>query len=225
MHRMVNSTTFENNAERYDNWFERYPRVYQSEINAIKSLVTGGFGLEVGVGTGRFAQPLKVEIGLDPSFNMLRLAKKRGVKVVRGFAEHLPFRNEIFDFVLLVTTICFVDDVYKSLEEAYRVLKQGGAIVVGFVDRESPLGKLYQRKRGQSVFYKEAKFYSVQELLDFLKKAGFSDFVIKETLFGESLDIPEVQPVEDWTGRGSFVVIKGFKRVRISIHISFSHVP
>lgn len=209
---MLKSTPFENNVERYDNWFEKYPLVYQSEINAIKSFVTGGFGLEVGVGTGRFALPLKVEIGLDPSFNMLRLAKERGVKVVRGFAEYLPFRSEVFDFVLFVTTICFVDNVYKSLEEAYRVLKHGGAIVVGFVDKESPLGKLYQHKRGQSVFYKEARFYSVQELLDYMKKAGFSDFVIKETLFGESLDIPEVQPVEDWSGRGSFVVIKGLKK-------------
>lgn len=209
---MLKSTPFENNVERYDNWFERYPLVYQSEINAIKSLVTGGFGLEVGVGTGRFAQPLKVEIGLDASFNMLRLAKERGVKVVRGLAEYLPFRSEVFDFVLFVTTICFVDNVGKSLEEAYRVLKRGGAIVVGFVDRESPLGKLYLRKRGQSVFYKEAKFYSVQELLDYFKKAGFSDFVVKETLFGESLDIPEVQHVEDWSGRGSFVVIKGLKK-------------
>ena len=69
-----------------------------------------------------------------------------------GTAEVLPFRDGRFDTVLFVTTICFVDDVKLALREAYRVLKGGGHVVIGFVDGESPLGKLYREKRKQSRF-------------------------------------------------------------------------
>jgi len=57
-------------------------RTYLSELKALKKVILEKKkGLEIGVGTGRFASPLGIEYGIDPSEKMLEIAKKRGVKV------------------------------------------------------------------------------------------------------------------------------------------------
>jgi ubiquinone/menaquinone biosynthesis C-methylase UbiE len=43
----------------------------------------------------------------------------------------------------MVTIICFLDNIEKSFNEAYRVLKYDGFVVVAFVDNESELGNQY----------------------------------------------------------------------------------
>ena len=87
---------------------------------------------------------------------MGRIARERGIEVVRGRAERLPLSDGSFDGVLLVTTICFVDDLPLSLREVHRVLRADGTLLVGFVDRESPLGREYAERSTRSVFYGSA---------------------------------------------------------------------
>ncbi|MCD6468956.1 MAG: class I SAM-dependent methyltransferase [Thermoplasmata archaeon] len=201
---------FERYSREYDEWFVRNREVYQAEVNVIKPLILPKeFGLEVGVGTGRFAVPLNVNIGVDPSKKMVDVAKERGLEVLLAVAEKLPFKNNVFDFVLMVTTICFVDDLFESLREAYRVLKTKGFIVVGFVDRESRLGKQYMSKKEKSRFYSSAIFYSTDDVIVFLKKSGFKVDVIKQTVFFSEEKM--VGNVKDGYGEGSFVVIKASK--------------
>jgi ubiquinone/menaquinone biosynthesis C-methylase UbiE len=133
-------------------------------------------------------------------------AKSLGIEVHTGVAEALPFSAAQFDFVLMVTTICFVDDVVKSFQEALRVLVPGGSIIVGFVDVDSDLGQKYLLNRHKSKFYQQATFFSTQQVLDYLESAGFGRTEVKQTL------IPgETQQVRDGFGDGAFVVIKAFK--------------
>ena len=66
--------------------------------------------LEIGVGTGRFAEALKIRYGVDPAPKMLELARPRGIDTVLGYAEKLPFHNDTFDSVFMITTLCFVQD-------------------------------------------------------------------------------------------------------------------
>ncbi len=83
---------------------------------------------------------------------MRRIALERGLNGVDGVAENLPFEDNFFDLVLMVTTVCFVDDVLKAFKECFRVLKNSGTILIGFVDRESTIGKIYQaNKRKKSI--------------------------------------------------------------------------
>ncbi|MFH1293840.1 MAG: methyltransferase domain-containing protein [Pseudomonadota bacterium] len=82
-----------------------------------------------------------------------------------GVAEELPFDDYEIDFILMVTTICFVDDINKAFQEANRVLSQGGFLIVGEVDRNSPIGQLYLKHQNENVFYKEANFFSVNEVV------------------------------------------------------------
>jgi hypothetical protein len=77
-----------------------------------------GNGLEIGVGTGRFAAPLGVAFGIDPAIPTLSYARERGVSAASGIGEALPFSNAQFGYVLAVTTICFVSNIEATLAEA-----------------------------------------------------------------------------------------------------------
>ncbi|MDI6850734.1 MAG: hypothetical protein QMD82_02195 [bacterium] len=54
-------------ADDCDQWYERNYYLFQSEVKALKKVVPDGIGLEVGVGTGRFAKELGIEFGVDPT--------------------------------------------------------------------------------------------------------------------------------------------------------------
>lgn len=201
---------FEKYSKEYDQWFNNHPDLYAVEIEAIRRLIpaTGAEGMEVGVGSGKFAVPLGIKVGVEPSEKMASLARLQGIDVHSGVAEDLPFSDGRFDFVMMVTTICFVDDIVKSLKEAFRVLKTDGFIIIGFVDKESELGKQYSEKKENSRFYKDATFFSVPEVLSYLNVSGFVISNVLQTLIpGE---IPNT--ILEGFGRGSFVVIKGIKK-------------
>jgi len=207
--------SFERNVDKYEAWFDRNRAAYESELEALRALLPkSGEGLEVGVGTGRFAAPLGVRVGVDPAKAMGKLAMERGIEVCFGVGENLPCEDSSFDFVLLVTTICFLDDVPAAFGEAYRVLKSGGSILVGFIDRESPLGKLYDRRKQGNEFYRNATFLSVNEVVHNLKQVGFSDLVFRQTIFQNPTEMKLADPVRPGYGEGSFVVVRSKKPLK-----------
>ncbi|RJS71077.1 MAG: class I SAM-dependent methyltransferase [Candidatus Syntrophoarchaeum sp. WYZ-LMO15] len=203
---------FEKYTSKYEDWFERNKFAYESEIRAIKMLLPRGkSSLEIGVGSGRFAGPLGIEIGVEPSRKMGKIAQQRGIKVIYAVAENLPFADSQFDSVLMVTTVCFLDDTKAAFREAYRVLKSGGGLVIGFIDKESPVGRLYRVHKNESVFYREATFYSVKEIASYLKEIGFKDFSFIQTIFNNLSEIKEIEPIKEGYGEGSFVVVRAMK--------------
>jgi len=209
---MPGVNAFDKNVEQYEQWFVDNPLAYVSELHAVRDLLPGGEGMEVGIGTGRFAAPLGISKGIEPSKAMAELAKKKGIEVVPGVAERLPFKDGEFDFCLMVTTVCFLDDIDLAFREAHRVLKPVGAFVIGFVDRDSPLGQEYLKRKDRSAFYKEATFYSVSEIVEHLERAGFGGFEFRQTLFHPLAELEEVEPVKEGHGEGSFVVVRGVKQ-------------
>lgn len=203
---------FEKYADKYEEWFVRNRFAYESELQAVRSLLPrAGKGIEIGVGTGRFAAPLGIKLGVEPSKAMRMIAQKKGIKVVDGVAEALPFDDDQFDYVLMVTTICFLDDIETSFKEVFRVLKLNGSFIIGFVDRNSPIGKVYQKDKDESIFYKEAKFYSVDEVTLYLGKSGFRDLIFMQTIYQDLIKIKDIEPVKKGYGEGSFVVLRGVK--------------
>lgn len=203
---MTKTTSFDQQACKYDAWFEKNKGFYQAELDALRAFIpASGHGVEIGVGTGRFAVPLGISVGVEPSLSMAELARQRGIEVLEGVAEALPFPDNSFDFAVMVTVVCFLDDIAKAFKEALRILKPGGNLVVGFIDRESELGRIYGQKKEQSSFYRDATFYSANEVETLLINAGFSGVSYRQTLLpGESTDLSIVEG----HGKGGFVVIR-----------------
>jgi ubiquinone/menaquinone biosynthesis C-methylase UbiE len=200
---------FERHADRYDRWFEAHEEAYRSEVRALRRLVpTQTEGVEIGVGTGRFASQLGIQTGLDPSDRMLQQAADRGIDAVKGVAESLPFVDGAFDTALIVTTICFVDDIEQTLRESRRVLRSDGQLVIGFIDKGSPVGRQYQANKTENPFYTDATFVTTDELVERLKQVGFTEFEFTQTIFEHPTKLSTPDRVEDGHGEGSFVGIK-----------------
>jgi SAM-dependent methyltransferase len=210
---MSGVNAFDNNVDQYEQWFVDNPLAYVSELRAVRELLpTSSSGIEIGLGTGRFAAPLGITKGVEPSRIMAELARKKGIEVIPGVAERLPFMDGEFGFVLMVTTICFLDDREMAFREAHRVLRPGGSFVIGFVDRDSMLGKEYQKKKDRSAFYRHATFYSTDDIIIYLHQTGFGKLAFRQTLFRPLPEMVEVEPATAGYGKGSFVVVRGEKQ-------------
>ncbi len=202
------SDPFRTKTALYESWFESFEATYSAEVSALTSLrPETKRSLEVGVGTGRFAEPLEITHGIDPAPEMLQHAIDRGLKGVLGVGEQVPFEADSFGLVMLVTTVCFLDDRAAAFREAARVLQPDGRILLGFIDRESPLGRQYEENKDENPFYQSATFVTAEEIERELDAVGFSAFERRQTVFTEPEAMDEPDPVKRGTGDGSFVVI------------------
>jgi ubiquinone/menaquinone biosynthesis C-methylase UbiE len=212
---MKKQFVFDDHVEEYEEWFDHYPSVFQSEVEALREVIPQGdklTGIEVGLGTGRFSQALGIKEGIEPSVKMRERAIDRGIEIIDGTADHLPYGDYRFDFVLMNFMICYLDDLHASFKEAHRVLKKDGIFVVGFIDGDSIIGQQYEKNKDESTFYKTARFYNVSKVLSELGKAGFKHAIIRQTLFNNLDEIRTVQPSKSGYGDGSFVVVGAMKQ-------------
>ena len=199
-------------ALEYDNWFEtKGMPILTIETEAFREILPllPKPWLEVGVGSGRFAQALGIEIGLDPSVRLLDIARNRSLNALLGKGENTPFADETFGAVFFIVTLCFVDSPLKVLAETYRLLKQGGKIVLGLVLRGSPWGQFYQTKKEKGHrFYKYATFYSYAEVTRLLEQASFSVEKTISTLFQKPDEVKHIEsPQEGFSPDAGFTVI------------------
>ncbi|HET6459816.1 MAG TPA: class I SAM-dependent methyltransferase [Syntrophales bacterium] len=201
-------------TEKYDAWYdsEEGRPLYESELKCLKPRLEHAFTpvLEIGVGTGRFAMHFPNIIGVDPAENALKMAEKRGIKTVHAYGENLPFEDETFGCVLIIATLCFVEDPLKVLKEAKRVLKPDGSIIIGVIPKDSPWGTFYEEKKQQgSSFYSKARFNTFYDIKMMIEASGLIVAGIRSTLLqrpGEPRVIEE--PVEGYFRDAGFLCIE-----------------
>ncbi|PLY14235.1 MAG: SAM-dependent methyltransferase [Sulfurimonas sp.] len=187
MSKTANIESFQKYSKEYEEWFEKNDLLYQNELKIVKDIIGDTQnGLEIGIGSGRFAIKPNIVIGIEPSSKMRKIALSKGLNVMNGIAEDLPFKSQTFDFAMMITSICFIKNPKKSLKEAFRVIKDGGFLIIGFIDKKSELGKQYEESKKKSKFYANAKFYSLDELISLCKIAGFNDFKKYENIDSEN---------------------------------------
>ena len=208
---------FDDLASDYDAWFaEEGKLIFAIEVRAFQEILPclPKPWLELGVGSGRFAQALEIETGVDPSIKLLEMARRRGITGFLGRGEQELFDKESFGTLFLIVTLCFLDSPPGVLKEANRILAPGGKIVLGLVLRESPWGKFYQQKKKQGHrFYRYATFYTCDEVIRLLVQAGFSIEKVISTLFQEPGKVGHMEtPREGYFPSAGFTVIVAEKR-------------
>lgn len=211
---MKQELPFDAHVSDYEQWFNDYPYVFRSEVEALREMLPEGDklnGIEIGLGTGRFSEALGIKEGVEPSPNMRALAKKRGIEVMDATAENLPYGDLRFDFVLMAFCISYFNDLHVAFKEAHRVLDTSGMLVLGFLDKHSTIGQQYEQRRPGSTFYRSAIFYTVDKVLFELNRANFKHFKFCQTLFRPLEDIRSAEQAKPGYGEGSFVVIQAKK--------------
>jgi len=206
---------FDTFAERFETWYDKPfgKSAFNLEKACIASLcndLKSPF-LEIGVGTGRFAEGLKIEYGIDVSVGAIKFAKNRGIVVITGKGEKLPLIDRSFGAVFIIVTLCFVDEPLKVLKESARVLKNDGSIILGLILRESPWASFYKKKgEAGNVFYRIAKFYSFEELKVVVEKAGLKIMEISSTIVQAPTETPLhfERPRKSYYKQAGFVAVK-----------------
>jgi ubiquinone/menaquinone biosynthesis C-methylase UbiE len=169
-----------NEAVAYDQWLKRpQPQAaFALEMQLMRDLLQPMRGetiLDVGCGTGACLKAylemgLRVT-GLDPSTYMLDIALDKignRASLYRGYAEDLPFDDNSFSYASLFTSLEFVDDPKKSLEEAFRVAKD--RVFIGVLNRYAIKG-IQRRVKGifTPTIFNHAQFFSVWELKQMIR--------------------------------------------------------
>ncbi len=168
-------------AIAYEQWFKRPESkiAFELETRLMRSLLQPTRGesvLDIGCGTGAgllaFLEMGLVVTGLDPSTYMLNIASQKvanRVDLYRGYAEDLPFDDNSFHYACLFTTLEFVNDPQKALEEACRVAKD--RIFIGVLNRYA-IKSIQRRVKGifTPTIFNHAQFFSVWELKQIIRK-------------------------------------------------------
>jgi SAM-dependent methyltransferase len=207
---------FDSLASDYDAWFEEEGKlIFAIEVKAFHKVLPllPKPWLEVGVGSGRFAQALGIKTGIDPSSELLTMARKRGITGLLAKGEERSFDEETFGTVFLIVTLCFVDSPLAVIRESYRVLKTEGKVVLGLVLRDSPWGQFYLGKKEEGHrFYKHATFYSYQEVTELLGHTGFAVERVISTLFQKPNEVKVMEPPREGSfPHAGFTIVVGRK--------------
>jgi demethylmenaquinone methyltransferase/2-methoxy-6-polyprenyl-1,4-benzoquinol methylase len=165
--------------------------------------------LDLACGTGilfpKLVKRFNKVYGLDYSLPMLKMAQKKGLEnvyLVRGDALRLPFKNEIFDSVVVSFGLRHFPDIEKTLDEINRVLKKGGSLHILEVGIPRnpilkklymsflkyvvlPLGKLRAKENVyHHLFGSIMEFPHYEKLIEKLHEKGFAEGNFKPLMFG-----------------------------------------
>ncbi len=211
-------------ALKYDQWYRSPKGSYVGDLE--RELLTdlmrperGESLLDVGCGTGYFSfyfYQLGLKItGLDNSEEMLNVArskiKKKGdIEFISGEATSLPFSDNSFDIVTLITSLGFIKEPSKAIREAFRVASK--RVVLGTLNKYS-IWALYRRIEGlfRPTVYNETRFYSLKGLRNLvIPQAENSKIIWRSILFLPSF--PRLRRIEKNLSRfkipfGAFLVL------------------
>lgn len=172
---------FDQVAGFYDDWYSHPQgrKVFEAELRALGSLIPcSGLGLEVGAGTGVFAESLtdcdRTIICLDPSGAMLAKAKERKMPSIMGVGEHIPFTMGAVGFSYMATTLEFLENPVVALKQVRETTKKNGTLTIMFINADSAWGSLYRRigAEGDPVF-RHARLRSLSGVHEILVDAGY----------------------------------------------------
>jgi len=171
----------------YDKVADEYDQRYQSgapvgvieAFHWLAQFIHAYFILEVGCGTGYWLteiQDCEFRIGIDSSSRMLDKARNRNrsLMLVRGFAEHLPFCDRLFDFVFCVHALHHFFDPKDFIHEARRILRKSGGLAIIGIDPQMEKDLWYVYEFFPGTYETDiSRCPSGNTILKWMKEAGF----------------------------------------------------
>jgi len=106
--------------------------------------------LDVGCGTGISSKFNCKVIGIDPSTGLLKLNKNKNK--IQGHAENLPFKDNIFDYVISVTSVHNFKNIEKSFKEIKRVGKNN--FIFSILKRSNKLNEIKKQIKNNFIIKK-----------------------------------------------------------------------
>jgi len=167
-------------ARSYDAWRETPTGHYidsrgKSMILDLTQPRGGERLLDVGCGTGDHLWLFRRKgcdvTGVDPSAPMLDMARQKlGHKAdfFLGQPEDLPFSDDEFDIVTLITSLEFTADPVQAIHEAIRVCR--GRVFIGVLNKFSCVGATrWLNSFYRPSIYDHARFFSIGELVAIIR--------------------------------------------------------
>lgn len=137
----VNLLFFDATAADYDDWLCGVHRKVAARLLEMAAPGAGEAVLEVGSGTGLFANPAAEKVGLrglvvgvDPSARMIERARTgapANASYYQASAEKpLWFRDEAFDLIAFCDSLTYLQSPRIALGDAFRMLRPGGRLAI-----------------------------------------------------------------------------------------------
>jgi ubiquinone/menaquinone biosynthesis C-methylase UbiE len=138
--------------------------------------------LDVGGGTGRAARSITASrrIVADPAHGMTAQAREHGLEAVRAGGANLPVRDDSIDAVLLVDALHHISAHRDTLNEAHRVLRPGGVLVVIDFDPTTIRGRLLAAS--EHLFGFDSTFQSPAALRESMGQSGFETTITERSV-------------------------------------------
>ena len=204
----MKKTDYSKIAERFD----RNPyRKYSERDKILEKYITNTirqeyYVLDLACGTGNYLA-CQVQVfkkhnikwcGLDPSEEMLQIAKKKvkNVEFYKGYAEDLPYEAEIFDFIVTNFAFHHFENKIKALDEMKRVLRKEGILSMLNISPQHIKSWWVYQYFPNSIPEDQKRFWTVEQISDALKKRGFTvktEINILQRHFKLSAILEEVQ--------------------------------
>jgi ubiquinone/menaquinone biosynthesis C-methylase UbiE len=167
-------------AYAYDGYYlsdagKKIDKIEKQIVSLHLNNIIRGPMLELGCGTGHWTDYFSSKgftvTAIDESETMIKIANSKNIQsalFMKADASSLPFSDHSFSVISTITMLEFVDDSEVILNETDRVLKPGGTLIVGCLNKFSELGK----NKDNDPVCKNGNFFSIQEITDMLSRFG-----------------------------------------------------
>lgn len=164
-------------ANSYDNYYQsdfgkKVNKIEQNIIGTLLKQIPKSEMLELGCGTGHWSEYFSKKgftlTGIDISEVMLNIARNKNINAEFKYADsqNIPFKDESFKIISSITMLEFVENQDRVINEIYRVLKKGGWLVLGCLNKDSIIAK----NKKNSETFKNANFLTIHEIKSKLEK-------------------------------------------------------
>lgn len=169
-----------------------YENYFNNKTSDINKLSAKGKLLDIGCGPGTFIKLAKKSgwdiVGLDTSKYSADICRQQNLPVICGEIKSSKLKKDSFDFITAFQLIEHSSEPNGLLNEAYRLLKPGGYLVLTTPNKKGFLARLMGSYWFGYYNLEHCYFFTPETLKSLVKAAGF-EVIFCKTEFGRKLSL------------------------------------